>query len=148
MSRLLTPLALLPAFLLTSAGQDWPVQPGQWRTTLTITDLQMQGAPAFVVAMMKKKPTVVSSCITPEQAKAGPRAAMAADKSCTISGYKVTASTWAWTRTCTQGGQTTSGTAAGTWTPTGYAGAGTMTGSGSVPMTMRYRIAGTRTGGC
>ncbi|WP_337128868.1 hypothetical protein, partial [Staphylococcus aureus] len=64
-------LLLLPLPLLAAAAT--PIQPGKWRTTVTVVDMTMPGMPPGVAAMMKRKPTVVTACVTPADAAAGPR---------------------------------------------------------------------------
>jgi hypothetical protein len=64
------------------------VKPGQWRTTLTFTDMTAPGLPAAVVAKMKADPVVDVSCNTSEDVADFANKSLADDedagKNCTV----------------------------------------------------------------
>lgn len=139
-------IAALP--LTLAAAQDMAVQPGKWQNTITIVDIQMPGGPPGIAAAMKGKPTVVTSCITPEQAKAGPRAAMRPESGCRFTKYQAAGGRIATEMMCTRPGGSMKVVSSGTYSPTGYTMTGRATATGAMAMTMTSRTVGKRLGGC
>ena len=144
MRRYVIPLIALP---LLAAG-DVVVTPGKWTSTVTVTDVKMAGGPPGMAAMIKGKPTTVSYCITPAQAKQGARAALRADAGCRYTKFDAAAGRIATTMVCTRpgGGMTVQST--GSFTPTSFDITGHAVMTGDMPMTMTSRSVGRRTGNC
>lgn len=136
---------LLPAPVLSGAAT--PIQPGRWQTTVTILDAKVPGAPPQVAAMLRGRPTVVTHCITPAQAAAGPRAAIErSNNRCRFTDYSMTGGRLRSTMVCAQPGGQMTFRSAGTYTPVSMQMEGT--GTGGNAMTMRTRTVSRRVGGC
>ena len=137
------------ALLAIAAAPPGPIiQPGKWENRVEVIDVQMKGAPPSVTAAMKGRPMVVTSCVTPQQAAAGPQAAMNADKSCRFVRYSAAGGKIASELLCTRPGGTMRVVSQGSYTPTSYAVSGTGVMTGRAAMTMRTRTTGRRLGGC
>lgn len=139
-------IAVLP--LTLAAAQDMAVQPGKWQNTVTIIDVRMANAPPGLAAAMKGKPTVIATCVTPEQAKAGPRAAMRPDSGCKFTRYQASGGRIATEMTCSRPGGAMTVVSSGTYTPTSYTMTGRATATGAMAMTITSRTVGKRLGGC
>lgn len=143
--RIVASLALLGV----AAAPPGPIiTPGKWENRVEILDVQLKGAPPGVAAAMKGQPMVVTSCITPKQAEAGPQSAMNADKACRFVRYSATGGQIASELVCNRPNGTMRVVSQGTYTPTSYAVSGTGTMSGRMSMTMKSRTTGRRLGGC
>ncbi|MBA3879714.1 MAG: DUF3617 domain-containing protein [Sphingobium sp.] len=137
------------ALLAVAAAPPGPIiQPGKWENRIEVIDVQMKGAPPSVTAAMKGRPMVVTSCVTPQQAAAGPQAAMNADKSSRFVRYSAAGGKIASELLCSRPGGTMRVVSQGSYTPTSYAVSGTGVMSGRAAMTMRTRTTGRRLGGC
>ncbi|WP_375392989.1 DUF3617 domain-containing protein [uncultured Sphingomonas sp.] len=139
---MLRPLPLLPVLL--AAGAATPILPGRWVTTTTVLDASMPGAPPQVAAMMKGRPTTVTSCIAPADAANGPRAL--AEKSngrCSYTQFSMAAGRLNTAMSC-KGDMTARLT--GSYTPTSLSLDGTMTGAGG--MIVKMHTEGRRVGAC
>lgn len=135
-------LLLLPVLL--AAGGATPILPGKWVTTTTVLAASMPGAPPQVTAMMKGRPTTVTSCITPADAANGPRTL--AEKSngrCSYTQFSMAAGRLNTAMSC-KGGMTAR--SAGSYTPTSLSLDGTMTGAGG--MIVKMHTEGRRVGAC
>ena len=124
------------------------VRPGKWQTTSTITAVDMPGAPPQVAAMMKGRPTTVTSCVTPEQAAKDPRALMGADKSCKVQNYSMAGGRLSATMVCQQRGSTVTVATAGTFTPTAYSAISHIVTSGEGAMKMTASVSSKLIGPC
>lgn len=143
--KLLVSIALLGV----AAAPPGPIiQPGKWENRVEVIDVQMKGAPPALTAAMKGRPMVVTSCVTPQQAAAGPQAAMNADKSCRFVRYSAAGGKIASELLCTRPGGTMRVVSQGAYTPTSYSVSGSGVMSGRTSMTMRTRTTGRRLGNC
>lgn len=137
------------ALLGIAAAPPGPIiTPGKWENRVEILDVQLKGAPPGIAAAMKGRPVVVTSCVTPKQAEAGPQAAMNADKACRFVRYSATGGRIASELVCNRPGGTMRVVSQGTYTPTSYTVSGMGTMSGRMSMTMKSRTTGRRLGGC
>ena len=140
--------ALLLVLLLPAAAAT-PIQPGRWETTVTIVDMKMPGAPPQVAAMLRGRPTKGSSCITPAQAAAGPRAAMErSNNRCRFTDYSMAGGRLRSSMVCAQPGGSMTFRSTGTYTPTSMTMEGVGTGTGGNAVTMRTRTVSRRLGPC
>ena len=76
MQRHTVPAVLLScgaAWLVLAAAGPALITPGKWENRIEVIDVQMAVAPPGVAAAMKGRPQVITSCVTAEQAAAGPR---------------------------------------------------------------------------
>ena len=125
------------------------IQPGQWSMVSTPTSIDMPGAPPQVLAMMKGRPIKMSLCITPEQAKLGPKALAKANKNCRYTRFDVRGSRIDSQMFCNQpGGSTMTATASGNFTPTSFVSSGRSVMTGRQKMTMSSHTEGHRVGDC
>ena len=137
------PLLLLPA------ASTLPIQPGKWQTTVTIVDVQMPGAPPAIAAAMRGRPQVVTACVSPEQAAAGPRTVMQASKGkCHYASFDASGGRLHSVMQCTMGNGQMTVTSDGTYSATGIELSGATTMTGKMAMTMKTRTSGKRLGGC
>lgn len=143
--RIMVSVALLG---IAAAPPEQIVQPGKWENRVEILSVDIKGAPPGVAAAMKGRPMIVTSCITPKQAEAGPQAAMNADKACRFVRYAAAGGRIASELVCNRPTGTMRVVSQGTYTPTSYAVSGTGVMSGRMAMTMRTRTSGRRLGGC
>lgn len=132
---------------LLAAG-DVVVSPGKWTTTVTMIDVQMAGAPPAVAQAMKGRPTTMSHCITPEQARRGVRGAMRQGSGCRFTEFVAAGGRVSSRMVCERPGGSMIVVSTGTYTPTGYDMISKMTGTGRMTMTMTSRTTGRRTGPC
>lgn len=144
----LTMMASVALLGIAAAPPGPIIQPGKWENRVEILDVQMKGAPPGLAAAMKGRPMVVTSCITPKQAEAGPQAAMNADKACHFTRYSAAGGRIATELVCNRPAGTMRMTSQGSYTPTSYSVSGSGVMSGRVSMTMKSRTTGRRLGGC
>jgi hypothetical protein len=98
---------------------------------------------------MKGRPIKVSLCITPEQAKLGPRSLAKANKNCHYTRFDVRGSRIDSQMVCNQpGGGTMSATATGNFTATSFVASGRSVMTGRQKMTMSSHTEGHRVGDC
>lgn len=144
------PAILAAALLLPLAAtaQDMAIQPGKWQTTITVTDVQMPGGPPGIAAAMKGRPTTVTSCITPAQAKAGPRAALKADSGCRFTDYRAAGGRIATKMVCNRPGGAMTAVSTGSYTATSYDMVGRAVMTGATRMTVTSRTTAKRIGAC
>lgn len=141
--------ALLPfALLLIAAGPDMTIAPGKWTTTIVMDDVKIAGAPPGVAAAMKGSPVTTTYCVTPEQARQGVRGALKPETGCRFTDFSAVGGRIRSRMTCDRPNGAMTAVSAGTYTPTGYMMASTMTGTGRMAMTMTSRATGRRVGPC
>lgn len=141
-------LFLLPLIMLAAASPGSPIQPGKWENRMELVDVTMPGAPPEIAAAMKRRPTIVTTCVTPKLAALGPQSAMNVDKKCRFLRYSVRGGRFESELLCTQPGGTMRVTSQGSYTPTSYAVTGTSVMTGRSRMTMTSRTSGRRLGPC
>lgn len=122
--------------------------PGEWQTSSAMQMQAMPGMPPEVAAMMRQrmgKPTIIRTCITPEQAARGPETRMP-NGDCTVDRMRYSAGRMVSEMQCRRDGQVTRMTMAGSYTPTSYVMDGQMTssGGGSQGMAMTMHVTGRR----
>ncbi|MDB5705354.1 MAG: hypothetical protein JWN66_2470 [Sphingomonas bacterium] len=147
MKRLLAAAALL---LLPAASGSLPIQPGKWQTIVTILDVQMPSAPPGVRAGMRgRPPQIVTACVTPQQAAAGPQAVLAASKGkCRYTSFNASGGRLNAVMQCgfATGAMTVTSTGAYSATTLDLNGSSVM--SGKMQMTMKTHTIGRRLGPC
>lgn len=151
MQRHTVPAVLLScgaAWLVLAAAGPALITPGKWENRIEVIDVQMAGAPPGVAAAMKGRPQVITSCVTAEQAAAGPRTLLNADKGCRFTRYVATNGRLDSALECVRPGSTLRATTTGTYTATSYQSTGQSVMSGRVRMTMKTRNTGRRVGAC
>lgn len=88
-------LAFSPALALAQ------MQPGKWEIQLAVTSADIPNAPPQVTESLKK-PRVLSRCITPAEASAGPLAMMKRGALCTFDRESLSGGTFDVVMTCPQ----------------------------------------------
>lgn len=130
-------------------AQSSPVTPGQWDIAVTINTVEAPGAPPFIARMMQGKTTRVKHCITAADAARGPQDMLKSSKTCTFTKYSMANGRLDSAMTCTSGGQTTTSTSTGSFTPTSFSAQGrSVTSGGSMPMTVTSTTSGKLVGAC
>ena len=99
--RKLISVALL---LSPGAAAAQAVQPGSWNVTSTAVTLDIPGAPAFLLRMMKGKLKSERKCLTPEMASAGVAALLVPDPKaqCHLDSQQIAGGLYRQTLTCPQ----------------------------------------------
>lgn len=69
----------MPLLLLSTAATAQAIQPGNWDVTSTAVDLDIPGAPHFLLRMLRGRSRVEHKCVAPDQAKLGVAALLAPD---------------------------------------------------------------------
>ena len=72
-------LALVALCALPMAAAAQSIAPGSWNVTSTAVDLDIPGAPGFLLRMMKGRSKTERKCVAPEQARTGVAALLAPD---------------------------------------------------------------------
>jgi hypothetical protein len=140
---------LFAAIVTFPALAQAQVTPGQWETTVTITSIDMPGAPPQMAQMMKKRPpTKVTYCVTPEQAAKGPREMLKQNPSCRLTSYSMKAGKVTSEMSCSQDGGTMVARSSGSYTPTSFNVTSTATMTGRMAMKMSSINSGRRIGPC
>lgn len=124
------------------------LQPGEWETTIAITELKMTGLPAGMTPP-KPEPTTVKTCLTPEQASKGPGDFLkqaGADCTATTSNYGGGKIDVAMTCKMPQGTLTTHST--GTYSPTEMTADAEASLTGQMSMTQKVHTTARRLGEC
>jgi hypothetical protein len=124
------------------------IQPGQWEMTTTATSIGMPGAPPEIAAMMKGRPIKLNYCITPEEAKLGPRSLTKANKDCHYTRFDVRGNRIESQLVCTTPRGTTTATSSGSFTPTSFVSDGRTVTTGQRPMTVTAHAVARRIGNC
>ncbi|MBX9813549.1 MAG: hypothetical protein A4S12_08805 [Proteobacteria bacterium SG_bin5] len=138
-------LAALP---LLGAGDAALIQPGKWENRAEILTVDMPGAPPRLLAAMKGRPQVITSCVTPAQAALGPRDLLNRDRACRFTRYDARGGRIATEMVCTRPTGTMRATSSGRYTLTSYEVSGSMVMTGRARMTMTTRTTGRRLGPC
>jgi uncharacterized protein DUF3617 len=143
-------LAATPLLLLTAASGSLPIQPGKWQTKITILDIQMPGGPPGVAAAMRgKPPQVVTACVTPQQAAAGPRSVVEASKgACRYTSFNASGGRLNGAMSCKFGAGAMTATSSGTYTATSMDIYGTSVMTGQMRMTTKTHTVSRRIGPC
>lgn len=139
----------LPTVLLLGAAPSPSLQPGQWRSTVTIVAVQAPAAAAQLAASMKGRQTVLNRCLAAAQAPSGLHLLFSGGKAqCRFTRFHLDGDKMASTMVCTGPSGATTTTTAGSFTPTSYDVTGLATTDGAVKMTFRTHTIGKRTGAC
>ena len=112
-------------FLLPGAAMAQAVQPGAWDITSTAVTLDIPGAPAFLLRMMRGKSKSERKCVSPEQASNGVAALLVPDPKaqCHIDSQQIASGLYHQTLTCPQKkGPPISITRNGTYDASGFTG--------------------------
>ncbi|MBV9840125.1 MAG: DUF3617 domain-containing protein [Sphingomonadaceae bacterium] len=139
--------AFATAALSTTAGAGI-VQPGMWRTTTTVTAVDMPGAPSGIAQMMKGHPNTFTHCVTPDEAAKDPRALISNDKSCQFKNYSMAGGKLDATMICNHGGGATTISTSGNYTPTSYTAVSHVVDSSRGGMNMTASVSSTLVGAC
>lgn len=137
-------IVILAAAVATPALAQ-SIQPGQWQTTSTVSSMNMPGLPPAALAAMKGHPTTVSNCVTPEQAKAGPKELLKSAPSCTFNRFSMAGGRIDSEMVCARGGRTTTATTTGSYTPVSMTATSKVVAEG---MTITATVSGKRIGDC
>lgn len=142
--RMLLTVALLAA--MPAAAQT--IQPGEWRSTTTMTVLSMPDTPPEVLKAMASKAIVSSVCVTAADAAAGPQKLFASTRGkCSYTDFRMSGGVIATRASCGGGpGGTMTMVSKGSYTATSYALNSRMETPSGMKMTSESRA--TRTGPC
>jgi hypothetical protein len=141
-------LALAMLALPAAATGDLSLQPGQWRSSVTIVDALAPAAPALA-ASMKGKKNVLASCLSATQAPHGLHLLLSGGEAqCRFTSFTVKANHLRSTMVCSGRSGATTTVSTGSFSPTGFDISGTATTAGAIRMTMKTRTIGQRTGSC
>lgn len=121
------------------------VNPGEWETRIVVEQMVMPGMPPGALDAMKGQPTVVRSCMTPQDAEARPEKLLNADKNCTAKRFNFAAGRIDAELVCRTPQGPATITMAGSFTPTTTTMQSRMV---SGPMTMVSRVSSRRLGPC
>lgn len=123
------------------------IQPGMWRTTVTVTSLSMPGMPAAQAKASVGKPTTVSACVTPADVAAGSRKVFEARRDvCRTTAFEMAGGRIASKASCGTGNGAITVASSGTYTATSYAMKSSMSGVSGMRMVSESRA--TRVGPC
>lgn len=137
------------AALVSTAVVAQTVRPGEWETAITTDSVSMAGGDAAIARMMQGRTTRVRSCITPEQAKAGPQEMLKRTKDCRFTKYQVAGGRLSSEMMCSQpGGSTMRSSTTGSFTPTSFTAKSRMVMTGGAAMTMAATVNGRLLGPC
>lgn len=139
-------LAALP--LLLANGDAMLITPGKWQTTVEVLSIEGAGVPPAVIAAMKGRANTITYCVTPADAKLGPRGAIGKTGNCRMTNYSAAGGKIAVTTTCQQPGGTMTAVSSGSYSPTGFTMVGQSTMTGRMAMKLRSRSVGKRIGAC
>ena len=148
LAALTLPAIATAAIAGTVPTQTQTIQPGEWQITVTVTAIDMPGAPAGVAQSLRGQPRTITNCITAEQAARGPQEMIKAAPNCTISNYSMAGGKFSAEMRCNQAGGTMTARTAGTFTPTSFTTTSNATMSGRMAMRMTSTSTGRRVGAC
>lgn len=118
--RLLLSLAVT-ALSTVAIAADTAVTPGQWEVTSIVESVEMPGAPAGMLDMMKGKPRVMSICITAADAQNGPQALLKeSGENCKSVSYSAQGDRLTSVMKCSQGGGEMTVSMTGTFSANSY----------------------------
>ena len=94
----------LPFLVSPGALAAQSVAPGRWAVKSTAVDLDIPGAPKFLLRMAKGRSKTEEKCLTPDQAKTGIAAVLAPDPKaqCRVDGLQVAGGRYVQTLSCPQ----------------------------------------------
>jgi hypothetical protein len=139
----------LPMLLLVGAAASPSLQPGQWRSTVTIVDVQAPAAAASLAASMRGKQNVLNRCLNAAQAPGGLHLLLSGGKAqCRFTRFHLDGDHMSSTMVCTGPSGSTTTNSTGSFTPTSFDVTGTATTEGAMKMTIKTRTTGKRNGNC
>ena len=140
-------IAVIAANLSTTATAQI-IEPGKWEMVTTPISMDMPGMPPALVARMRGRPITLSLCVTPDQARLGPRALAKASKNCRYTRFDARGSRIDSQMVCTEPTGTITATATGNFTPTRFATSGRTVTTGRRRMVVTSHTDGRRVGNC
>jgi len=142
------PLAAALTALTLPAAAHAQMQPGQWEVTSNVVSADIPGAPPRAAEAMRK-PHVMRSCVTPEQAARGPLAVTKESSNCRITRRAMGGGKMSAEMVCHQpGGGTMTATTSGSFTPVSFAMTTRMVMTGAQAMSVTSTATGKRVGAC
>lgn len=125
------------------------LETGLWRTTITMTEMNIPGAPADMMQAMMAEPMTVEECRTSDDPAAATEAWAQADGTCQPGRFEVTGNSFEGERTCTEEGMTMTVRFSGTIAATRMEGQTELQAQSPMgPMTQRATIVSERIGAC
>lgn len=121
-------IKILSFAALATVSAEAPAQsiaPGRWDVTSTTVDLEIPGAPGFLLRMMKGRSKTERKCVAPEQARTGVAAILVPDPKaqCRVDSLRIENGQYAQLLSCPQKkGAPLKLTRDGTYDATGFAG--------------------------
>lgn len=139
--------------LIIPCAAQAQMTPGQWETVVTMRSMEMPGAPPQVAQMMKGrmaggKPTRTTYCVTPEQARQGPKDLFKQNPSCRFTKFVMAGGNVATEMVCKQDGGTMTARSSGRYTAKSYNVTASMVMSGQMSMKMSSSNVGRWLGPC
>jgi hypothetical protein len=97
-------MTLAAVCVLPGIAAAQSIAPGRWDVTSTAVDLEIPGAPGFLLRMMKGKSKIEHKCIAPEQARAGVAALLTPDPKakCRVDSVRIEGGHYAQLLSCPQ----------------------------------------------
>jgi hypothetical protein len=150
MSLKLTIAAVALAGLLgPSAFAEEPgVEPGEWEIAVTVDAMDMQGAPGAVANLLVGKTATAHTCLTPEEARKGPKKLLESSKDCVFDHYSMENGRVSGEMVCLKGDHEMRVLTEGRYTPTSFRATGKAVVAGDDPMKMDSTSVGKRVGDC
>jgi hypothetical protein len=133
------------------AGLCRQIEPGEWRTTITISDFNAPGLPPGMAKQMAAAgPTVVTDCVTSADVAEFGRKAVSVNEKCTRNDVTFAGGRIAGEMVCTEGGGSVKSTYAGTYNATRMDMAASVESDmgGAGKMTSKVAIVSERLGAC
>jgi hypothetical protein len=127
------------------------IEPGEWRTTITISDFNAPGLPPGMAKQMAAAgPTVVTDCVTSADVAEFGRKAVSVNEKCTRNDVTFAGGRIAGEMVCTEGGGSVKSTYAGTYNATRMDMAASVESDmgGAGKMTSKVAIVSERLGAC
>ncbi|MBU6408705.1 MAG: DUF3617 family protein [Alphaproteobacteria bacterium] len=125
------------------------LEAGLWRTTITMTEMSIPGAPPEMMEAMMGAPVTVEECRTSDDPATATEAWTQTDGTCEPGRFEMAGSRFEGERTCSQQGMAMTVRFSGTITPTRMEGQTEMTGQSPMgAMTQRATILSERVGEC
>ena len=140
--------------LKAAGGSGSFVNPGLWRSTVTLEEMAMPGMPAEVAREMKKaqgEPQTHEQCLTPEQAKRPKEDFFGGRENCRYERFSMGNGRIDAVMNCSEGGATQKMAMAGTYSGNAYNMQMTMQAAeagGTPGMSMKMRVDAERIGEC
>jgi hypothetical protein len=137
------------------ASSDTMIEPGLWRSKVTVLDMNIPGIPAQYADKMKAsiaehRNDTSSHCVKPEDVKKPKEDFFGADKSCRYEHFAMGGGKIDVQMVCKEEDMTQTSKLSGTYTPTSYSMDMSMNGSGGAQngMTMKMHVDANRVGEC